>query len=560
MPADIGSTHVAPDCVLCNLPTQPEERYLCTCARHVLHTNGECLDQWVASQWGLFEAGGCSIAECWVRVRGCPICAGARPLDVADVVDLLPRLARGTLQRTVAAAVRAAEGTVQTPEPSRAESQEGEHAHSIRRLTEELQDFAVLRCPSCRKPFEIDPDRGCDAVWCQHQSCRRAFCLWCLRDCGDHVGATGGSSHGDGLLVGDAHDHVKHNDCGLTGGRLFSGDDVVKHHLKRSRLEMAVRLRRVHPNVRERVCAALGLEESEVLREPQDTCGSANAVAESTPSQDRTKIRTLLCAAYHGDAPRICALLDSRVDPNSEDENGTGLTAIHFAASKGHVQIIEELLIRSMDPDLRDKQGMTPLHHVANVNGCGSLEVARVLVRARWARNFKQGEPCGGAKMNGGSTVAAFARLYGHGGLVRYFERMRSDGPKLLGACFHGSAEQVRQLLGEEADMVHYRDVENGCTGLHFACKAPAAPAVPIISLLLEHRADARSREPHNGRTPLHFLTMEGGCGSVEAARLLVNSRADPCAQDWAFVTPLQCCNDNGRSALAEHLSASLTR
>ena len=47
-----------------------------------------------------------------------------------------------------------------------------------------------------------------------------------MTDCGDHRKT---SPVATSELRGDAHEHVRQNDCGLTGGRLFSGDDLLQY-------------------------------------------------------------------------------------------------------------------------------------------------------------------------------------------------------------------------------------------------------------------------------------------------------------------------------------------
>ena len=55
-------------------------------------------------------------------------------------------------------------------------------------------------------------------------------------------------------LNGDAHEHLKNNDCGLTAGALFSGAAVAEHHAHKADRERAIRLRRLSPALREAVC------------------------------------------------------------------------------------------------------------------------------------------------------------------------------------------------------------------------------------------------------------------------------------------------------------------
>ena len=78
----------------------------------------------------------------------------------------------------------------------------------------------------------------------------------------------------------------------------------------------------------------------------------------------------LLC-----DAERIKELLEKGTDPNIRD--GSGNTPLHFAASKGCVEVARLLLEHGADPNAQDKSGKTPLH-VAAFNG--HVDVVRLLL------------------------------------------------------------------------------------------------------------------------------------------------------------------------------------
>jgi len=148
--------------------------------------------------------------------------------------------------------------------------------------------------------------------------------------------------------------------------------------------------------------------------------------------------------------------------------------------------------------------------------------------------------------MHGGSTVDMFCSLYGHYELGAYLRRMTEGAPDALHASFEGNMAQLEALLRTEPDLVHCRDVSNGCTCLHFACKAPLSQAAQVVDLLLWHGADASAREPATGRTPLHYLALSGGAACTRCVKLLVDSHADPLAVDFEAVSPVQCARTWG--------------
>jgi ankyrin repeat protein len=66
--------------------------------------------------------------------------------------------------------------------------------------------------------------------------------------------------------------------------------------------------------------------------------------------------------AITGDAPRTC-------DPVGNDGGSPGVSLIHTAAKRGHVNIVRLLLEHDANYDIRDEDGLTPLIH-ATIGGC----------------------------------------------------------------------------------------------------------------------------------------------------------------------------------------------
>lgn len=213
----------------------------------------------------------------------------------------------------------------------------------------------------------------------------------CLTDCGDHA-KTDASALADPLCIGDAHDHVKDNDCGLTGGSLFSGQAVSDYHQALYRGRVAMRLKRLDDSVRARVCGLLGHTADEVLTWRMPVLKIEPVVQEvSTAANDPEFVTRcqFITAAYSGSVADVRRHLEMGIDAEVGDAKHPHTTALHFAASKGHDAIVELLLAHGVDPFHTDAFGRTALHYAVNSDAAGNLSTVRLLARAMLAAPFK---------------------------------------------------------------------------------------------------------------------------------------------------------------------------
>ncbi len=75
----------------------------------------------------------------------------------------------------------------------------------------------------------------------------------------------------------------------------------------------------------------------------------------------------LVIAADDGDLAKVKQLIAQGMSPNAQDSSDKFRgTALHWAAEKGHIDIVKYLLEQGTKVDSRDKDGMTPLMWVAN--------------------------------------------------------------------------------------------------------------------------------------------------------------------------------------------------
>ncbi len=158
----------------------------------------------------------------------------------------------------------------------------------------------------------------------------------------------------------------------------------------------------------------------------------------------------------------------------------TTLTALHWAARTGHLEVARALLLAKGEVDARDKDGWTPLHWAASV---GDRSVAELLLAYK-------------------AAVSATA----------------SDGTTPLHwAADKGHSEVAKALLARAAQ-VNVED-SGGQTPLHWAARAGHND---VVTLLISSKANINHRD-HKGATALDyaedkkhedvalFLCMKGG-------------------------------------------------
>ena len=67
-------------------------------------------------------------------------------------------------------------------------------------------------------------------------------------------------------------------------------------------------------------------------------------------------------SGYLAEVKRL--VLDCGLDPNIKDN--TGNAPLHYAALRGHLDVVKLLLERGADPNIKDNTGKTPLHYAAS--------------------------------------------------------------------------------------------------------------------------------------------------------------------------------------------------
>jgi uncharacterized protein len=166
------------------------------------------------------------------------------------------------------------------------------------------------------------------------------------------------------------------------------------------------------------------------------------AEAESEPA--RASVPELVESARRGDAAAVRSLLDAGEDVDAAE--GDGMTALHWAAERGHAEVAQLLLGASANVGARTRiGGYTPLHLASRG---GHVSIIRMLLEA-------------GADPRAATTTSGATPLH-------------------LAAASVGGAPAVEALLAHGADP-NARERSAGQTPLMFAASADRASAVRTL-------------------------------------------------------------------------------
>eukprot|EP00747_Dinoflagellata_sp_TGD_P135509 gnl/TRDRNA2_/TRDRNA2_175467_c7_seq1.p1 gnl/TRDRNA2_/TRDRNA2_175467_c7~~gnl/TRDRNA2_/TRDRNA2_175467_c7_seq1.p1 ORF type:complete len:714 (+),score=137.65 gnl/TRDRNA2_/TRDRNA2_175467_c7_seq1:165-2306(+) len=211
-------------------------------------------------------------------------------------------------------------------------------------------------------------------------------------------------------------------------------------------------------------------------------------------------------AARKADVLQVTQALQARADPNYVDARGR--SALHVAADKGHVEVVQALCRADAAKDLAPEGGSTPLW-IASRHGHADV------VRALCAVGAAKDQPAD----NGTSPLWTASQM--------------------------GHTEVVRVLL--DAGAALDQAAQSGATPLWIASKQGHEE----VARLLISAGAATNRASNNGTAPLYVAAKEG---HVHLVRLLCEAGVDKDQRTLTNATPLIAASREGHLEVVQLL------
>lgn len=232
----------------------------------------------------------------------------------------------------------------------------------------------------------------------------------------------------------------------------------------------------------------------------------------------------LLIAAYKGQAENVVQLINKGAKVAVTKH---GRTALHLAANKGHLSVVQILLKAGCDLDVQDDGDQTALHRATVV---GNTEVITALIQEGCAldRQDKDGNTAlHEASWHGFSQSAKLLVKAG----ANVLAKNKAGNTALHLACQNSHAQSTRVLLlgGSRADLKN----NAGDTCLHVAARYNH---LSIIKLLLSAFCSVHEKN-QAGDTALHIAAA---LNHKKVVKILLEAGADGTIVNNAGQTPLE--------------------
>lgn len=217
--------------------------------------------------------------------------------------------------------------------------------------------------------------------------------------------------------------------------------------------------------------------------------------------EDLRKRTPLYCASKQGHVDMVIYLINRGSDRNIKTTIKSK-SAVLPASKRNHRNVLKALLSKSVDVNITDDNGVTPLQFAAQL---GHLEIVKILVDAGAEVNSSCGkEKSALCLASQAGEYSIVKHLLENGANVNQKENT-SGNTALICASEGGYMNIVRLLLKKGAD-VNIKNVENQ-TPIHFASKGNH---LSVIRYLIEENAANVNVQDKNGDTALHWAAKKG--------------------------------------------------
>jgi ankyrin len=263
---------------------------------------------------------------------------------------------------------------------------------------------------------------------------------------------------------------------------------------------------------------------------------------------------TPLSWAVAGGHFEVCKLLCERgakTDVAAADKAHESL--IHYTVAFREARFVKLLLEHGADPNAVNEYGLTPLHSAADR---GHLDTVKLLVESKAAVN---------AATKDGATPLFFAAVQGQRAICEF---LLSRGAKLdiYSACALGKTAEAKAMLKADSSLVNRKDQRLERTPLFWAARSGdpklielllgkgAVVAVRAVQYSEADNAVEGPRPVHSdetagkGETPLH---VAAAAGHADVVRLLVGKGVPATdTDDWGRTPLARACRNHHRAAL----------
>lgn len=264
--------------------------------------------------------------------------------------------------------------------------------------------------------------------------------------------------------------------------------------------------------------------------------------------KDSKGMEPLHYAAAKGEAQTVETLfalqasIDSPLEtPVETDQKGVdGATSLHLAALSGQPEVVSTLLKHHADPQAKSKAGHSLLSFASM--GRAPESVFKQLERYRLANDPQQLRQALSAAI-AHDNVDSMILLYGKVPLHTDLEQGHTG---LHFACRHGSLQCARWLLAQGAD-----PLQTCATGENALELAAAQGSHELLKLFLEEAPWKVDQSNVRGETLMHISAKAGKLGNV---LLLLLQGASLSSQDEYGYSPLHLAARNGHTAVVNFL------